>query len=110
MSTGSIVIRNVHLPFEDRPLAQKLYDVHCVDGRVAAVGESNNLDAPRPAGGGGGGVDDHQLELEGDICVEGSISSTGEETEINAEGQGILLPSFVLCIASDVAFNSRIFL
>ena len=104
----TLVIRNVHLPFDsDSPtLADPLYNVYCVGGRVdrielATANGSGSVSgssgrnsparhpeyssSPSPRGNGAGaGPRDHR---------QGSSSSS--HGELDAQGRGILLPASV---------------
>ncbi len=81
VSAGNSVFRNALRPFGNRPSAQKLFDVHCVDGRVAAVLDALNYRNPH--------------EILGAQVVEDE-NLVADLQVIDVKGRGILLPSFVV--------------
>ncbi|KAH9891652.1 Metallo-dependent hydrolase [Cubamyces lactineus] len=84
----SLVIRNVHLPFDsdDPTLADPLYNVYCVAGRVDRV----ELATANGGGGSGHGSRHSTPEYQ-------ARDRQGAHAELDAQGRGILLPA--LCHA-----------
>ncbi len=94
----SLVIRNVHLPFEaDSPtLADPLYNVYCVGSRVDRV-ELATANGSRSVSSGSGHNSparppDYHPSSAGNGTAAGRDSP---HAELDAQGRGILLPAFV---------------